>query len=208
MSRSNVAMPTLLLLLFTMPLDAAVIERDWQTPGDGLLTFDTVNQREWLDLSETLLVDFGNNPTYVLAQLTQGGQFEGFHPATLQDVIGLGQSAGIDTTTLDFARNEDPTENLIDLLSETFESGKRSLGLVEEFVNQSLAFPDQLVVNIFTGMGPASAGISTFVFTPQFSDRATHIVGVFLYRQVPEPSGVVLLFCSLSVLGSARRFKF
>ena len=53
------AMPTLLLLLLPTSLNAAVIERDWQTPGDGLLTFDTVNQREWLDLSETLLSIYG-----------------------------------------------------------------------------------------------------------------------------------------------------
>ena len=29
---------------------AAVFERDWKTPGDGLLTYDDVNRREWLDL--------------------------------------------------------------------------------------------------------------------------------------------------------------
>ena len=25
-----------------------VISRDWKTPGDGLLTYDDVNKREWL----------------------------------------------------------------------------------------------------------------------------------------------------------------
>jgi len=37
---------------------AAVSDRDWMAPGDGLLTYDDVNQREWLDLSETILEKF------------------------------------------------------------------------------------------------------------------------------------------------------
>lgn len=36
-------------------IDAAVISRDWKTPGDGLLTYDDVNQRVWLDLTESRL---------------------------------------------------------------------------------------------------------------------------------------------------------
>lgn len=36
------------------PASAAVMEVDWKTPGDGLLTYDTVNKRKWLDLSQTL----------------------------------------------------------------------------------------------------------------------------------------------------------
>jgi len=37
---------------------AAVFERDWKEPGDGLLTYDDVNQREWLDVPLSLLVHF------------------------------------------------------------------------------------------------------------------------------------------------------
>ena len=32
----------------------AVFERDWKTPGDGLLTYDDVNRRVWLDLPFTI----------------------------------------------------------------------------------------------------------------------------------------------------------
>ncbi len=44
--------PTRLVIIFitllaTFPLHAAVIEHDFLTPGDGLLTYDDVNQREW-----------------------------------------------------------------------------------------------------------------------------------------------------------------
>jgi hypothetical protein len=37
---------------------AGVFSRDWKTPGDGLLTYDDVNQREWLDLSVSRLDQF------------------------------------------------------------------------------------------------------------------------------------------------------
>lgn len=33
--------------------DATVLERDWKNRGDGLLVFDDVNNREWLDLTVT-----------------------------------------------------------------------------------------------------------------------------------------------------------
>jgi hypothetical protein len=36
-----------------------VISRGWKTPRDGLLTYDDVNRREWLDLTESVLSQFG-----------------------------------------------------------------------------------------------------------------------------------------------------
>jgi hypothetical protein len=46
----------LVLSVAATQAEAAVFERDWKAPGDGLLTYDDVNQRVWLDLSETDLV--------------------------------------------------------------------------------------------------------------------------------------------------------
>jgi hypothetical protein len=85
---------------------AAVLSRDWKMPGDGLLTYDDVNQREWLDLSETLLTDQfpGSDPSpliaremryqFVVSQTASGGLFEGFSVAKSTDVIQFAQSAG------------------------------------------------------------------------------------------------------------------
>lgn len=68
LSKGFLAMITRLImacleLLWAAPLFAAVIERDWQTPGDGLLTYDNVSQPEWLDLSQTLLSQFPGEST-------------------------------------------------------------------------------------------------------------------------------------------------
>ena len=117
--------------LFTSSVaPAAVIERDWLEHGDGLLTFDTVNQREWLDLTQSLMIDVGQfdsegNFTFdyrldVLDELEPGGRFEGFVAATAADVTALAESAGIDTsTTLDFASNAAATAQLINLIGPT-----------------------------------------------------------------------------------------
>jgi len=43
-----------LLALCSSLASGAVISRDWKTPGDGLLTYDTVSGREWLDLTYTI----------------------------------------------------------------------------------------------------------------------------------------------------------
>jgi hypothetical protein len=42
-------------LLLSQSSTAAVVAHDWKTPGDDLLTYDTVNKREWLDLPVTVL---------------------------------------------------------------------------------------------------------------------------------------------------------
>ena len=41
----------ILLSLAPLTASATISERDLLEPGDGLLTYDDVNQREWLDLT-------------------------------------------------------------------------------------------------------------------------------------------------------------
>jgi hypothetical protein len=119
---------------------AAVIERDWKTPGDGLLTYDDVNQREWLDLSVTNLLQFdGSNAEErygsVISETMTGGSFAGFTVADAPRVIALALSAGIDVGTVDFETNEAPITNLTALLSVTHftEPGRfSSMGFIDE----------------------------------------------------------------------------
>jgi hypothetical protein len=70
-------------IVFVYSANAAVFERDWQTPDDGLLTYDDVNRREWLDVSQSLLIQFPGSTLEqryqsALAELAPGGMFEGF----------------------------------------------------------------------------------------------------------------------------------
>jgi hypothetical protein len=195
---------TCVLLLFGSNASAAVFERDWKTPGDGLLTYDDVNQREWLDLKETLLGNWGRYPANIVSELGIGGFFHGFDTARPEDVMDLARSAGIDPTTLDFAVNNLATAALIDLLTDTIESGQRSLGLVVEYVRPTYSFPDQSVLNVFVSSAEHLAGINSFSFSEMTSDRPFSIVGMFLYRGIPEPSGFALSMLVVSVWSLCR----
>lgn len=86
-------------LLMSTQIHAAVIERDWKTPGDGLLTYDDVNKREWLDLTESRLLRFampGDSlvDVYqaVVAETLPGGEYAGFSLAKNEDVLLLAES--------------------------------------------------------------------------------------------------------------------
>ncbi len=91
---------TLCLCSFAPISSAAVFERDFHTPGDGLLTYDDVNQREWMDLTETL--DFTLDE--LNAALSTNGTLKDFSVATVNDVLSLADSAGVDWIELDLQR--------------------------------------------------------------------------------------------------------
>lgn len=189
------------------PTWAAVIQRDWKTPGDGLLTFDTVDKREWLDLSQTILssqfpgADREARYQYVAGQTGTGGLFEGFSMAKSPDVIALGESAGIDTTTQDYARNFAPTIALGQLLSFTLQP----------------ANGNKLAVGVLDEMGPSGQIRGTAIFWTVFTNQAglvfqtphtefTTPPGVMLFRvAVPEPTALQMIILSLCAMAARRR---
>ena len=191
---------------------AAVFERDWKTPGDGLLTFDDVNQRVWLDLSESRLDQFPGSTTEqqyqnAILELQAGGHFEGFTVAKIADVMGLAQSAGIDTTTLYYATNLSPTSNLIDLLSLTSSLPNGhvwSLGLLDEFPTNPpipIRLAAQFDLDPHATMAFGQAGLRFGGFDP-ISYRGA---GVLLYRNVPEPTSAALMLIGAFHLMSSFR---
>lgn len=177
---------------------AAVFERDWEDapPGNGLLTYDDVNQREWLDVTETILADFrGDCDTFeciyqnVLAETAPGGMFPGFLPATGDDVIALAQSAGIDTSTLDFATNEVAASELVALLGPTVTS---SAGSAITALTQEINPATNVRVPANISVSPSGAGLTLPSNFPG-DGGATRFVGVFLHRKaIPEPSSCVV----------------
>jgi len=78
-------------LLVTLQLNAAIVERDFLVPGDGLLIYDDENQREWLDLTYTLDADLATIQT----QMEPGELLDGFKFATLNDVESFSLSAEV-----------------------------------------------------------------------------------------------------------------
>jgi hypothetical protein len=189
----------------------AVFSRDWKTPGDGLLTYDDVNQREWLDLSQTILSSQFPGATrderydYVVAETAAGGAFAGFNVAKAADVIALAQSAGIDTSTQNYANNYSATYDLGDLVSLTIppnpngNANRHSVGLLDE-----------------TGPPPFDRRVGALVRI-SFTNQAGLLItdnndllflpppGVFLIRTVPEPSGLYDAVIAIALLQARKK---
>lgn len=77
---------TLTASLFSLSGHAALMETDYLNEGDGLLIYDDVNQREWLDVTATTGISAD-------AALALHGE-EGFRLATSADVFQLYSEAG------------------------------------------------------------------------------------------------------------------
>jgi hypothetical protein len=182
---------------------AAVIERDWKIPGDGLLTYDTVNKREWLDLSQTLLSDQfpGSGSTfleiresryqYVVDQTALGGLFEGFRVARSPQVLGLAQSAGIDTSSFSYSNTAAALElgNLLGVTHQPTNGNKFTIGLIDEVNLTAPFFARRDAQIVILGGGTGLAGFGTGIGHTDLRIPP----GVMLYRAIPEPNTLILL---------------
>jgi hypothetical protein len=201
---------------------AEVFERDWKEPGDGLLTYDNVNHREWLDLSETLLEQFAEpgavfpegHYANVVAELGPGGLFEGFIVGKRQDLIALAESAGIDSTTTDFETNSRPLSELMELIDVTRSNqlGRmRSQGFLDEFSQSQIPRCPCREAGVFqfspplTPNGTAHAAL-LFAGSDDLFEAST--MGVMLYRAaIPEPRSIALGLTCISVAMAAACCK-
>lgn len=193
--------------------EGAVISRDWKTPGDGLLTYDEVNSREWLELTETQLFKFPGDTLEekyqaVINETSLGGMFAGFRPVISEDLVALAVSAGVDPDSFDGSDtgNGMPARALAELLGSTYShSGSlespNSTGFLDEFDGT-----DRLLGTVFVAIdgrtGYLRGGV-TFFRSRQGQDSS----GVWLYRQVPEPTTatlcVILVGCLLLIVRRA-----
>jgi hypothetical protein len=203
MNRIRTIIVSTICALMSVQTHAAVIERDWKTPGDGLLTYDTVNKREWLDLSQTLLSDQfpGSGSTfleiresryqYVVGQTAPGGLFEGFQVARSPQVLGLAQSAGIDTSGFSYSNTAPSLElgNLLGFTIQPTDGNKFAIGLIDELDSTASFLRRRDAQIVILGGGTGLAGLRTGI---GHTDLRTP-PGVMLYRTIPEPNTLILL---------------
>jgi hypothetical protein len=189
----------------------AVISHDWKIPGDGLLTYDDVNQREWLDLTQSRLAQFPGATVKeryqsLLPELSAGRQFDGFFAANSADVSALATSAGIDLTNFgDFGHNEGPTTFLMNLVgvSVSFDN-VQSYGLLNEMgMVGPIIFQTSGILSVSPDSGPnGRAGL----ILGMLGDLAVPgNTGAWLYRAVPEVASGYLAALGLSVTYVIRR---
>ncbi|HMO85152.1 MAG TPA: hypothetical protein PKC18_09565 [Lacipirellulaceae bacterium] len=220
MKRLAIALTMLLTagVALAAPTRAAVISRDWKTPGDGLLTYDDVNQRVWLDLTESRLSMFAGTTfeqryQNALLELEPGGVLAGFQAATQLDIVAFVTSAGIASYSFDFVTNEIPTMQLIDLVGASFYpavGGVVSFGLLDE-----LSAPPQSPINqrltaqLFINPDSGPAGVAGLFIAPGAGDTLSQVgnTGIWLYRAVPEPSGLIASLIAIGVTGFRRGLR-
>lgn len=211
---------------------AAIIERDLRTPGDGLLTFDEVHNREWLDLTETAGLGWDS----ILGAIAPGGELFGFSLATIKDVEQLVESAALQETEpwiIPGVAGSEPKE-FVDLLGEkTLPVPIRSFlgdGVAIRFSYGNVVQVDQseddtpiienevFYVMSFENSGPVPGGINRplalignsggFFVAPQLDPEAMDESPYWLYRSVvPEPSSSILILLAGLLIWHRRGVK-
>lgn len=212
-------------LLITGQVKAGVASRDLFEPGDGLLTYDNVNQREWLDFNYSASLGREN----LFAEVVSDGAVVGFKFATRRDVEQLAVSAGaswIGTPYQQLLENSDNSVRLMELLDWTFQLKNDVVGLrtftggqvaVGDSVEDSLQFESSAILLVLYGE-EAPDGNNHYLFPPVgvFSEieltspLPLDLTGYYwLYRDAapaPEPAAAYLLLAAL-LGGAFRRLK-
>lgn len=205
--------------LLCNPASAALVSLG-SSFGADTITLDTETGLRWLDLD---LTD-GRSVEDISSQLGEGGEFEGFRYATVEEVEQLWINAGIQDIVMgaipptgdDFtAANLDPVNALIDLLGDTVETpllrlsegftatappGDPSLRIVGE-LNVCVAVQFCLGRGITPNTALASLGPNR-----DGTDEELVLVGHYLVTEViPVPPAVWLLGGGLAALGGLGR---
>lgn len=203
----------------SLPASAELIARDWLAPGDGLLTYDPIHQREWLDIPVSELSQFGStiDEAVVVAELEllPGGRFEGFHFADREDVEQLVSASGFDQSSFEKrVETADQMRNLIRHLDglgavpEPSGTGG-TVGVIDEFLFEGQPFYPTRVAAFMSLSGRTPTrpdGLGTLAFGNQgdFFTRSCVRHGMMLYRNAaPEPATATLL--TLGVMGGVLR---
>lgn len=196
--------PLLILFLSLSSLSAALLEADHPAFGPKSLTIDTGSQLAWLDLSRSA------NYSYLQAESAAqpGGLFEGFRHATIEEVFGLYQHAGIPALG-DYPENNPAVQSLISLLGPTsFQDGRpEAIGIsaTPAFANgrdvPKLDFYFRITIE---GSVPLyEASLERLVFNEAYAQPT---VGNWLVMAVPEPSSAAVFALGLALM-SFRRVK-
>ena len=199
---------------YTAPAAAALMSVDLVSgSGDELLTLDPDTGLEWLDLTETIGMSYGE----VSAQLAPGGSFEGFDFATADQVLTLMEDASIpDINSGAFFL--DPTGVAAALAFQDL-VGFVDVGSSPGFDQRSFGF----TATVASGTNNLTPGVRCFYdfITSCIADTTVtnldttgpgnSVTGSWLVREevtgpsgaVPEPSAVLVFAVGLAVIGAA-----
>ncbi len=195
---------------------AAVVQADWLAAGDGLVTRDLDNGREWLDLTQTT----GLTVAQAISQTGAGGRLAGWRYANMDELFAFYGSAVApvtpafngNTAVFGFTAPELASlTNFVDLIGVTFPLGFRNdaIGLIGHSAAQA-GQPNQAAGYFFYQLN-GSGGYAWFnegYTLPTYSDPNT---GVFLIRDVsgvaavPEPASWAMMITGFGLAGGVMR---
>ena len=186
-------------LVLAAPAGAVLISQDLSAPGDGLITFDTDTNLQWLDVTATLNLSYDD-----LIAGAGGFIAAGFGFATNTQVETLWTNAGVvDTSGLLLITNRAGVDLLLSLMGCTSSCGTGN----DVQQGQAEFDPAQVELN-----GPflqlAGGNLARADIDPGFTqarDFTSPTLGNFLVRVVPEPSTSLLVGSGLLILGASRR---
>lgn len=170
---------------------------DWLSPGDGLLTRDTVSGYLWLDLTQTTNISYNDMDA---ALTNPASNFFGFRRGTSAEVDALFTSAGILTR----GTNATPAgiENLLAFngtLDNTFRRGSDAFTSDLAGFGDWRAITSHFIANPIEPFGSYALAISNGGGSPNYADWA---IGHWLVI-VPSPSASAVF--GLGALAAARR---
>lgn len=212
--RKKIKMKKLLglaIFLFAGAANAALVETDFLSSGDGLLFLDTNTNKEWVDVAKTTNMSvnqFFNSSIYA-------GQ--GFKLANQNDLSGLYGNAGATDIALNdsitFTAGNLPAAQLLADLMEHTSAFSQTAG--NSWIHGYMDFGSltNLTLSRFNafGGGSASFGINTNGTYWSFDTQHSQI-GVWAYRdvvpsQVPEPVSLALFGLGLAGIAFSRKKK-
>ena len=221
-SRALSVLAALILLGLSSQLHAGIMVGDWKTSGDALLTVDTTQGLEFLDLTES----FGRSFSDVSSQFGAGGDFEGFRYATEQEAVNLINEIGWSGTPAFAAGNTSQTvfgnadaesSAVINLLGSVsgnagFFANKGGSIVVAGMTSTDIS-GDKRLVEVWR-----QAPILAFARSQLNYDGSGHVdIGSFLVRPVtsssapgggvvPEPSSFAMFaLAGIGLVGARRR---
>lgn len=211
----TVVLVAALFMLSGPTAHAAVSARDWQTPGDGLLTLDTATGLQWLDVTVTQ----GLSWNAVTSQLGEGGRFTGFRRPSEAELATFWADAGIPDVVSAGATPTVANFGPVGALQQLW-GNLGQLPFTPPETTATLATTAQsfdAVDNVVEGVpllllfqrdGTAIAAIHTLVGIPP-TQAATYLAHALVQGgptvpPVPEPSTVLLFIVGIAAGGLLR----